>query len=197
VVTLSTSAVSVSATFALIPPPSRSLNVSRGTCTASFPEGTTVTLIPTTQSGSVFQGWNGACSGTSSCVLTLSSSASVRAKMKKIKPTASPPPTGSSSVTQEEPTGSSSVTKEEIKRQKKLAKAEKKKQKKLAKAEKKKQKKLAKAEKLLAKIQKVLAKIEQKLLTHADNPKAVNKLNKKKVKLLANRDKIQEKYSIN
>jgi hypothetical protein len=62
--------------------------------------------------------------------------------------------------------------------------------KKLAKAEKKKQKKLAK-------IQKKLAKIEQKLVTHADNPKKVSRLNRKKVKLLAKRDQIQEKYSIN
>jgi len=33
-----------------------------------------VTLTPTTQSGSVFQGWNGVCSGTSNCAVTLSSS---------------------------------------------------------------------------------------------------------------------------
>jgi hypothetical protein len=108
-------------------------------------------------------------------VVTLStSSVSVSATFALI-----PPPTGSSSVTQEEPTGSSSVTKEEIKRQKKLAKAEK------------------KARKKLAKIERILAKIERKLIAYADNPKAVNRLNRKKVKLLAKQDKIQEKYSIN
>ena len=89
VLTLSSSA-SVSANFSTV---SRSLSVSltgdgkgsvtsspagltcsEGTCDALFPEGTTVTLTPITQSGSVFQGWNGVCSGTSSCTMTLSSS---------------------------------------------------------------------------------------------------------------------------
>jgi List-Bact-rpt repeat protein/fibronectin type III domain protein len=98
VVVLSTSSASVSATFASIPTVSRSLSVSFagdgkgsvtskpsgltcsvGTCTASFPEGTTVTLTPATQSGSVFKGWNGVCSGTSNCAVTLSSSQAVTA----------------------------------------------------------------------------------------------------------------------
>jgi lysophospholipase L1-like esterase len=74
--------------------------------------------------------------------------------------------------------GGAPASKEEIKSQKKLAKAEKKKQKKLA------------------KIQKKLAKIQQKLATHANNPKKVSSLNRKKAKLLAQRDKIQPNLSI-
>lgn len=50
------------------------LTCSGGTCTASFPQGTTVTLTPTTQSGNVFQGWNGVCGGTSICTVSLSTS---------------------------------------------------------------------------------------------------------------------------
>jgi lysophospholipase L1-like esterase len=48
----------------------------------------------------------------------------------------------------------------------------------------------------LAKIQQKLAKIEQKLVTHANNPKKVSRLNRKKAKLWAKRDSIQKKYSI-
>ena len=80
--------------------------------------------------------------------------------------------------------GGSPASKEEIKSQKKLAKAEK-----------KERKKLAKAEKLLAKIQKVIAKIDQKLATHANNPKKVSRLNRKKAQLLAKRDQLQTEES--
>ncbi len=55
------------------------LNCSGGTCTASFPQGTIVTLTPATQSGTVFEGWNGVCSGTSNCVVTLTSAQTVTA----------------------------------------------------------------------------------------------------------------------
>jgi predicted glycosyltransferase len=100
------------------------------------------------------------------------------------------------------------VTEEEIKSQKQLAaaakrerkqlaKAAKREQKQLAKAAKQERKQLAKAAKLSAKIQRILAKIEQKLITHADNPKAVDQLNRKKIELLVKRDKIQENLSIN
>ena len=65
-----------------------------------------------------------------------------------------------------------------------------------AKAAKLEQWKAAKAAQLLAKIQRILAKIEQKLITHADNPKAVDQLNRQKVELLAKQDKIQENQSI-
>ncbi len=66
------------------------LTCSGGTCNASFPQGTTVTLTPTTQSGNVFQGWNGICSGTSSCAVTLSSSQVVTATFAAEKPKSDP-----------------------------------------------------------------------------------------------------------
>ena len=41
------------------------------TCTASYDQGTSVTLTATPSSGSVFAGWSGACSGTGDCVVTM------------------------------------------------------------------------------------------------------------------------------
>jgi len=98
VVALSTSSASVSAAFATSQTVSHLLSLSLtgdgkgsvtsspsgltcsgGTCTASFPQGTTVTLTPATQTGNVFQGWNGVCSGTSNCVVTLTSAQIVTA----------------------------------------------------------------------------------------------------------------------
>ena len=67
------------------------LTCSGGTCTASFPQGTTVTLTPSTQSGNVFQGWNGVCSGTSKCAVTLSSSQVVTAAFATENSDPSPP----------------------------------------------------------------------------------------------------------
>lgn len=49
-------------------------------CSASFAQGTTVTLTATPASGSVFAGWSGAgCSGTGSCTVTMSAAQSVTA----------------------------------------------------------------------------------------------------------------------
>ena len=48
-------------------------------CSASFASGTAVTLTADPVSGSNFGGWSGACSGTGSCAITLSSAASVTA----------------------------------------------------------------------------------------------------------------------
>ena len=48
------------------------------TCTASYTQGTSVTLTAT-PSGSVFAGWSGACSGTGDCVVTMDSDKSVTA----------------------------------------------------------------------------------------------------------------------
>ena len=42
------------------------------TCTANFPQGTQVTLSETPGGNAVFTAWDGACSGTSSCSVTLS-----------------------------------------------------------------------------------------------------------------------------
>jgi YVTN family beta-propeller protein len=49
------------------------------TCSASFNQGTTVTLAETPNAGSTFAGWSGACSGTGPCVVTMNSSQTVTA----------------------------------------------------------------------------------------------------------------------
>lgn len=105
------SSATVSASFTSITPtPTRSLSVSLmgdgqgsissspaglscsgGTCSASFIQGTTIILTPTVQSGNVFQGWNGVCSGTSKCALTLSSSQAVTATFGSENSNPTPP----------------------------------------------------------------------------------------------------------
>jgi hypothetical protein len=53
---------------------------SNGTaCSASYASGSTVTLTATPDSGIVFVGWIGACSGTGSCLLNMTSDKQVRA----------------------------------------------------------------------------------------------------------------------
>src|SRR2546425_4689338 len=50
------------------------------TCSASFAGGTQMTLTATSASGSVFSGWSGAgCSGTGTCVVTMSATQAVSA----------------------------------------------------------------------------------------------------------------------
>jgi len=49
------------------------------TCTGSYDQGTSVTLIATPSSGSNFVGWSGACSGTGDCVVTMDSDKTVTA----------------------------------------------------------------------------------------------------------------------
>jgi len=49
------------------------------TCSANFPSGTQVTLTASAGSGYFFGGWQGSCTGTSPCVLTLTAAASVSA----------------------------------------------------------------------------------------------------------------------
>jgi len=49
------------------------------TCSANYNAGTSVTLTATAASGSIFAGWSGACTGTGSCVVSMSSAKSVTA----------------------------------------------------------------------------------------------------------------------
>ena len=95
----------VTANFTEDPPPPLPLTVSRagtgqGTiasdpagidcgsvCLATFPDGSAVELTPTPASGSTFTGWSGDCSGTGTCVVTMSEARSVVADF-----TEDPPP---------------------------------------------------------------------------------------------------------
>ncbi len=90
-------AQNVTATFALDVVPTYTLSVTKdgtgagtvtsspagiecgSTCTADFDEDTLVTLTATADLGSTFNGWSGACSGTSSCAVTLSMAQTVNA----------------------------------------------------------------------------------------------------------------------
>jgi hypothetical protein len=50
-----------------------------GTCVASFPGGTSVTLTAAAASGSMFTGWSGNCTGSGTCTVTMSAARSVTA----------------------------------------------------------------------------------------------------------------------
>ena len=52
------------------------------TCSAEFDEGDDVTLTASAASGSSFEGWGGACSGTGSCTVTMSEARSVTARFE-------------------------------------------------------------------------------------------------------------------
>jgi Divergent InlB B-repeat domain/IPT/TIG domain len=55
------------------------------TCSASFNEGSSVTLTATASSGSTFAGWGGACGGTaSSCVVSIDAAKSVTATFNSV-----------------------------------------------------------------------------------------------------------------
>jgi hypothetical protein len=72
-----------------------------GTCSASYPYGTTVTLTASPQAGSTFAGWTtGGCSGTSSCVVTLTAATTVTAVFtQNVTLVVQPGGNGSGSVT--------------------------------------------------------------------------------------------------
>ena len=61
-----------------------------GTCTADFLENDQVTLTAMTDADSTFEGWNGAgCSGTGTCIVTMTQAESVTANFSLLPP---PPP---------------------------------------------------------------------------------------------------------
>src|SRR5438132_4101029 len=55
------------------------------TCSASFSSGTAVQLTAIANQGSTFGGWSGACSGTGSCQVTMSSNQSVSATFSTVQ----------------------------------------------------------------------------------------------------------------
>jgi hypothetical protein len=73
------------------------------TCSAEYDVGTPVTLTATPASGSTFTGWEGSCSGTGTCTVTLSAATSVSARFDIVIPqytiTVAPAGNGSGSVT--------------------------------------------------------------------------------------------------
>lgn len=53
-------------------------------CSATFVDGTSVTLTATPAAGSTFTGWTGACTGTGTCTVTLAAAATVGAQFTRI-----------------------------------------------------------------------------------------------------------------
>ncbi len=53
-----------------------------GTCSATFPGNTSVTLTETPDTNDVFGGWSGACSGTATCSINLTAASTVTAAFK-------------------------------------------------------------------------------------------------------------------
>ncbi|MGI8822026.1 MAG: InlB B-repeat-containing protein, partial [Acidimicrobiia bacterium] len=48
-------------------------------CTESYASGTSVTLTANVKGGSTFTGWSGACTGTGSCVVSMTAATTVTA----------------------------------------------------------------------------------------------------------------------
>jgi phospholipase C len=120
-----TSATSATATFNSTIPPARLTLQSTGTgagtitsspsgiqcgftCIANFPTGTSVKLTATPESGAKFEGWSGACSGTSTCTVDLTAATSATAKFTssadQVQILVQPSGTGAGTVTSN-PTG--------------------------------------------------------------------------------------------
>jgi len=69
-------------------------------CSASFTDGTSLTLTATRASGSTFAGWEGeGCSGTATCIVTMNQVRQVTATFGLQAPTPSSPPADESSPT--------------------------------------------------------------------------------------------------
>lgn len=140
------------------------ISCSSGTCSGTFTQGSSVTLTATPGIGMLFDGWNGSCSGTSACVVPVSTSAasvianfasspSVSASL-----TSSPPPSWSL----EEAIRLAEAKVNEAKEQKQLARVDEQRarvEKQLAKDKERE----AKAERLLAKDEERRAKAERQL----------------------------------
>jgi hypothetical protein len=62
-----------------------------GDCSETYRSGTVVNLTATPAAGSTFSGWDGSCSGTGACSVTMSAASSVGASFTTI-PTTTPPP---------------------------------------------------------------------------------------------------------
>jgi hypothetical protein len=63
-----------------------------GSCSSSYPAGTSVTLSPSPAAGSTFTGWSGACSGTGGCTVTLGQDQAVTATFTAQQTQVIPPP---------------------------------------------------------------------------------------------------------
>ncbi|HZQ82901.1 MAG TPA: IPT/TIG domain-containing protein [Gaiellaceae bacterium] len=57
-----------------------------GTCSATYPAGSVVTLTATPATGQTFSGWTGDCTGTTTCTVTLSTDADVTATFAAAAP---------------------------------------------------------------------------------------------------------------
>ena len=61
------------------------------TCGGDYDDGITVTLAATPASGSIFNGWSGACSGTSTCTVTMSAARNMTAEFVTMSGPVVPP----------------------------------------------------------------------------------------------------------
>ena len=70
------------------------INCQSAYCSASFPSGTQVTLTATPNSGYIFTGWSGVCTGTGTCTLTMNQNQNVTATFQPAPCQPQPLPSG-------------------------------------------------------------------------------------------------------